>query len=322
LGSQSPIASATVQAIATAHRSRDADVQRRLDAFMARATPTYRTPWGEVTLPTPFRLRGLPSGHDDEVVVRNEPVVRHLAVKTGLDRPHGGRPTTAILDGRGTPEQVRRLTQALIDAGRLLPPTAEVPIKGRVQQMMFDYGIGFDCAGFVGQAYAASRSGAVTRAPALDPQDALAGLGTREFARVGLDETRPGDIIVLGRPPHEKYGHTVIVYGAHEATDADRKWLGALAGDQVKDEGQTASAHNDGVAAGDIASSANLRVMVVDSSWGSGGAPTLGGVQRRTWIHDLTRGQWVWTDCVNLLHVTATPYDHPIQGAYRPVSER
>jgi hypothetical protein len=214
--------------------------------------------------------------------------------------------------GRGTPEQIRALTQALLDEGHF--PSDDGPLAVRVRQMMFAYGIGIDCAGHVQQAYLTA-SGLDRRQAhfgSLGTED-LSNLGSRGYRRIGdLADVRPGDLFVLGpRPrsaeePHPA-GHRAIVYDQRIATAAD---IGELI--------QTPEAASFVVG--------TIRVFDVDSSWGCHGNPLVGGVRRERWWHNETRDQWAWMAQGDGTHprpffVTPTPYDHafnpPDNGVFR-----
>ena len=275
-------------------------IQSRLDAFLAAATPTYRTPDGDVQVSTPFRLAG--AGPHEAGVKANGVAVRVVAMAIGMSRSE----VTLIQQGRATPGQVQRLTQGLIDAG-LLPPSGGggAALSARIRQMMFDHGIGFDCAGYVRQAFVAAHpegSAARWRTPV---NEDLSGLAARGFARLSMSDAETGDIIVLKAPRPTEYGHTLIVYDAHSATRSERAILDTLARIQPT--------------VGVIANSHCLRVLVVDSSWGSGDDAAAGGVQRQTWFEDQVSGKWLSIEPNGrTFTITESIYGHAVDGVYRP----
>jgi cell wall-associated NlpC family hydrolase len=307
--SSSPNASPMVQALATLHRARDAQVQQRLDVFRTQAIAAYHTPSGDVRVAPPFRIGGQPIAPD------NQRFVAEAGHRLGLSDADVAR----LLTGRGTPEQVQAVTQALIDAGRLPPASDSAPsIGARIRLMMYQHGVGFDCAGYVAQAFLASRS--VDRPHSqlrdLAPEnDQLCDLQSRGFVRVDLDATRPGDVIVLGKSPADSYGHRVIVYAARDATLDDRATLLRL----VLEHRPKMDPQRDLLKR--LAGSASLRVLVVDSSWGNNGDPQRGGVERKIWWHSQATGQWAGTDPNGAPVMTDGPYNHPVEGAYRPQGE-
>jgi hypothetical protein len=210
-----------------------------------------------------------------------------------------------IQQGRGTPEQVRMLTQALIDGHKLPPPDGKQTPAQRVRQMMCDYGLGFDCAGYVQQAFLAARG--LTRAqagfaPSVSDEGLFAPAASGRFSRVAPQNARPGDVIVLAPPKGEAYGHRLVVYERHDMQPMEpRDWHG-----RVEDM--------------ETLRSGRISVFHVDSSWGSGADPQKGGVERLTWIYDATSNRWGRVHADNLVRFTYSglPYDgfHPLVGVY------
>jgi len=277
-------------------------VAQRLDAFRALATPTFHTREGDVAVPIPFHMAWDYRGH-------GAVVTDHAGALAGAGR-RAGMPdgvVALVTAGRGTPLQVARLTQQLIDEGHLPPDKGEAPgLPQRVRKMMFDHGIGLDCAGYVQQALLASR--AVTRASAgLRPPvlENLAGLAGRGYARVPLDEIRAGDLVILQPPPPSTYnpapvGHTAIVREAHATTAPELAFLTEKVGVSTE-----------------AAAGGRWTTIVLDSSWGSGGDSSKGGVDRRTWWHDGAGGGWAWTGDDGAVSSGATPCNHTVEGIYR-----
>jgi hypothetical protein len=308
-GTARPLFAMGIDAAALNGPKSDTPIGQRLDAFKESATPTYHTPHeGDVSVAIPFRMTQ-PSGltadstfgrvegrvtdlHDDLVAI---------AGKVGL-----GGEVGALNGGRATPGQIRRVTQALIDARRL-PPPGKLDLASRVRTMMCNYGIGLDCAGYAQQAFLASRG--VTRsqtqlgAPNLEN---LSNLEHEGFARINVADARPGDLMVLtaGR----QVGHTAIVRDARPATADELQDL------QNRDACKGATKKLD---------LAHLQVLVLDSSWGNSADALIGGVERRTWWHDDTNNKWV-TEADGDVVVLDTPYDsfHKLEGVYRPTSEK
>jgi hypothetical protein len=271
-------------------------IQHRLDAFLARATPVYHTREGDVPVAIPFRMSPGYAGHEG-TVRNNTPALRAVARSIGVSDGE----VSFVQQGRATPAQVRRLAQGLIDAGRL--PKGGGTLADRVRQMMFDHGLGLDCAGYARQAFAAAHPGASVawRAPV---NENLSGLAGRGFARLPLSDARAGDLIVLRPPSPSEPGHTLIVYATREATEDDRKLLGEPGAKDVQVQA--------------VARSSSLHVLVVDSSWGCNGDATRGGVRRVTLFEDRVSQQWVSVTKEDRTYTIAdTPYAHPVDGAYR-----
>src|SRR5258708_16722096 len=123
-------------------RLRDALIQRRLDAFRAQATVRYRALSSEALVTAPFQMGGATTSP------RNAEFVRTIARSVGMTEDDA----TRALFGRATPDEVHRLAQGLIDAGRLPANKDGESVADRVRRMMYEHGIGFDCAGYVAQA--------------------------------------------------------------------------------------------------------------------------------------------------------------------------
>jgi hypothetical protein len=217
--------------------------------------------------------------------------------------------------GRATPEQIARITQRLIDEGRLPPVTRDgiSTFAPRVREMMFDHGVGLDCAGYVQQAFLFAR-GVDRPSAGFRPAagENLSGLAARGFTRLAFDEVRPGDLFILGAQPsfdraHPNFGHTAIVRDVRDATDAELTRLAQAGGK-----------------AGELVASGSLRAFVLDSSWGCGGDPQVGGVQQHVWFQEKTSGRWLWNGEHGRVFTAPAnrPYDHPLDGVYRPRRER
>ncbi len=299
---ESPVA----QIIFAHHRAHDAVMQQRLDAFRKTLLAPYHMNTDSVPVAPPFQMMR-PVAPDK---------LRHLtAIATSLKI--GPADLNRVVHGRGTPDQVHRLTQRLIDEGSVPAPSTEArTLEARVRLMMHQHGLGFDCTGYVAPAFLASRGLDRAHSPLAGrpaENEDLSALDSRGFAPVSVDATRPGDIIVLDPPRYESVGHRAIVYASRDATREDRMNLGALL------EMNAAGAVDDLVPK--MLQATDLRVIHVDSSWGSGGDPRAGGVNRCAWWHSASTGTWAWTDRSGQLAAGRQPYDHPLQAAYRPRGE-
>jgi hypothetical protein len=275
-------------------------VGARLDAFLARATPTFRTPEGSVAVPIGFWINAPSWGPPPAAL---DPVLS--AVGLSIDEAR------SVKVGRGSPEVIQRVVQRLIDAGQLPAQTQNSqPSKDlgdRVRQLMFTWHLGLDCAGYVAPATIAAQG--VSRAAAsLGPADdeALANLAGRGYAIVGGGPAnwRAGDLVVLAPNKKGEYGHTAIVRAAAPASPEEIQ--------RLRDRWSLPPA---------AAASAAWDKVVVDSSWGNSGQPELGGVERRTWWHDQTTGLWASASSGDLV-VTKGPYDHDHHQVFRPKETR
>jgi hypothetical protein len=289
-----PLAGARPAALSPSEK---ATIQARLDAYMASTKPTYRTPLGDVTVPTPFRLAGHPvidtSTHESLCDAGR------LAQLTAAD-------VVLLNAGRASPKKVQSITQTLITLHGIPASSANgnTDPMMRVRQLMMNYGIGSDCAGHVRQEFIAAHPNASVRWRSPENEN-LSGLASRGFVRIPLGETDSGDLVILRSPWPGEPGHTAIVYDARPATPEDRDRLRALT-------------HGYGEP-GRFADSPALRVLVLDSSWGASSDATRGGSQRVTFYQDQASGDWLWLyELGNTYGFGKQLYDHEIEGVYRP----
>jgi hypothetical protein len=215
------------------------------------------------------------------------------------------RDVGSVISGKGTPEQVRRVTQALIESKAFAKYSNSAP-ETAVRQMMWDHGVGLDCSGYVHHAFLASRG---ARANYLgDPlQSGLQSLpGNPAFRRIQPGEARSGDVMVLA--PTGGSGHKVIVFDRHQPSPGS-------------------DLHR--AVSRELGSKPDARIVVyeVDSSWGANGQPHQGGVKRESWAYDESTQRWaklVAGERGNW-HAFASrksgPYDHDLQGIFRPRNE-
>jgi hypothetical protein len=296
------------------YTTRDTAIQQRLDAFKESATPTFHTKDGDVKVGIAFHMRpgesfmrqtdgaSQPSIRQERTARANGGELALIAAGVGVN-PGA---LNDVVSGRGTPDDIRRVTQALIDAGKL-PAEPAADVGARIRAMMCNYGVGLDCAGYVQQAFLASRGISRSQAgfkPAV--KEDLGGLAARGYDRVTVSQARAGDIFVLKRPPTENVGHTIIVRDVRMADDVEARAL---------------PAHNE--AWGNPAASSVQR-FELDSSWGGGGDPQRGGVQRQIFWRNTENGQWMHqTGDTWFVEPADKPYhSHPIDGVYRPSTER
>ena len=274
--------------------ARDVEVQRRLDDLRDAATPVYRTDAGDVSVATPFRTAkdpallkddGVPAGiyaRREATVDANRGALLKIAASAGI------APGDVLLVqiGRGSPELVRRLTQALLDQGRLparvvssgAPPRESRDLPTRVQAMMTDYGIGLDGAGYARQALPASRG----------------------FARVGVADARPGDIVAF------RSSERAIVYDRRDATPDESAALRKAPG----------------------FGSGHVTTWIVDAAWKPRWSDVSvdfvgGGVRRETMWHDEESGRWARKDAGGVVRVSTGPgsggdeLEDELEGVYR-----
>jgi hypothetical protein len=237
---------------------------------------------------------------DIEPAGRERAVLRAAFRSTGLTAS-----ATLILSGRGEPAQIQAIVQRLIDMGELANSPGAT-IRDQIRNMMYQFHIGLDCAGYVALAFLSAMGRTRAQVGLASPgYESLSGLVGRGFSRVSLSDVRAGDIICLGPPPKENVGHRLMVYDAHPATAQELARFDA--------DIQT---HNRSRLPAFPFASGRVTVYVVQSSWGNHGNGTLGGVEQGLLMHDEVTGAWI-TDRHNQLNVSNQPYAHPFEGAYR-----
>ncbi len=305
--------------LVAAHRARTADVpaiaspgpaqiQRRLDAFRDQMSGPYTVGGKQVHVPAGFRMEGgMNQTHAATYQAKISKVLpRDVYRKIALD-------VGVVVSGKGTPAQIRRVTQALIDSPAF-KPYAALPPQQAVRHMAWQYGVGVDCSGYVHNAFLYARGTSGKPAPA--SRYALGSAGTSGlqqppaaiFRKVPPGEARPGDVIKLSQGP-DGTGHKVIVV----ANDT------LAAGDPGRDQIVTALRSEPG---------ARIHIISVDSSWGAGGKPDNGGVKQQMWAYDEGSRRWASVYQLSSGHFAAFaspkagPYDHVLDGVYRPRSEK
>lgn len=227
----------------------------------------------------------------------------------------------AATSTRGTPEDIRIITQALLDAGaarELLRQRPDLPPEQAVRLVMGAYGIGLDCRGYTLRAFLHSR-GNGSQAARMDryfEKDAGNVLFQNEsrLRRVSTDLSvaRTGDIVRL-KPDAEGRDHNVIVR-SNELRRLPPTGEMTVLGKQVPDRFVTRGSSGGAQPA--------VRVITVDSSWGGGGDPTLGGSQRTAWLHNEKSGEWGYWDRFGQFRTSSRPYDHDVDGVFRPRREQ
>ena len=253
--------------------------QPGVDAFFRSTVATYNTPVDVpshaaagtvIAAPTFMMGEGYTTPFDQRAFKTQDPQktwMKELATGVGLADALG-----PLQEGRGTPDQVRTLTQAIINAQTssmtLTNKDSNVWRPVDVRKLMHEHALGFDCAGYVQQAYlrATGRTRDQLGWNTLDNEGLfnLSGHGFRKFSRMA--DLRPGDIIAFNSTVQDQPGHRTIVFDQREANASDKSTLVAASGGQA------------------FADAGPVRVLEMDSSYGSGGYYFRGGVQRQTWM--------------------------------------
>jgi cell wall-associated NlpC family hydrolase len=291
-------------------------IQRGLDSFKQSTEPTFRTSEGDVTVAVPFRMAIGPEAlklmkPDDPFRVQAETAQRNAtilkAVGHKVDLTDGD--VERVQAGRGAPEQIKRLTQQLIDDGHLAPGKPD-ELATRIRSMMTRFGVGIDCAGYVQQAFAASRGSTLTQA-GFKPIgiENLADLPHQGFKKVTDREVQAGDMLILKSPGDGQPGHTIVVRDSRYATPEEAAALAAKA-----------------PPAWGLRDASKLRRFEFDSSWGSNADPRQGGVQRQVFWHDESKKDGPWLNQSTgdwRVEPSDAPYlGHKIEAFYRPNHEK
>ena len=285
----------------------EASVQRKLDEFRDRMKATYHVGPDTASVAPPF---GMGEGYPSQKAMAKDPDnIRHLRnieKKPGIAGVIG-----RVRYARGNPDEIHAVTQALIDDGAL---PAGGSLEQRIVTMMFNFRVGTDCAGYVQQAYLATR-GTGRQAAGLKPKIGDEDLGNIEhqgFAKVDPAAAAPGDLVVMDSLEMRQPGHTIIVYSQRPATGIDKTELT----DKL-------TAHPPGHNDYSHLLTGHLYRFELDASWGSSGIPEQGGIQRRTfWYNPAGAADgtalWAWPrDNPEVLHLGPNPYDHRLKGFYR-----
>jgi hypothetical protein len=279
---------AFVAAVEPPKDPKDVETTRRIRDFYAQFDVEIPSRGDRVA--TPFRING-----DDTPECVSE-------LRAKLKGDPAGRFIEQVVVGRGTPAQIAQVIQALDRRD----PTLFRGSPDSVRSELVRLGIGIDCAGSVQLGLFASRGLDEHTGPAalhfrnrlLDNFSSLA--HNPAFVRVADPaDLRPGDVISLGVPRWDQYGHKVIV--------ADRRTATLSVTDAAELTPPRA-----------IAAGREVVLIDVASSWGGDGPG------EHTWAFDPKSGAWASVGMGRRVsggpmdHAGGGPWDHPLLGMYRP----
>ena len=296
--------------------------QGKIDAYFQSFNSTYEVNGKKVQAAPHFRMTNGASGQPNRTEFSQ---VRSDLQKT-IQSHDKGKPKDQqlwspkmydaikyVAGGKGSAEQVQMVTDALIKSGEFEKTKAKHPglsDSDTIRMMQWEHGVGIDCAGYVSQAFVGVHGGTPGKygLQQVNNENLMYLKGNKNFAQVKPQEVRAGDLIALDPPKKGDVGHTVLVRDHRVATNDDRNRF----------------VHRDD---GFSKRSDKIHIYEVDASWGAGQSGNLeGGMQRRVWVYNETTGKWgetkpdkdgdleVWTSTTN------GPYDHPMNGIYRPKS--
>jgi V8-like Glu-specific endopeptidase len=271
------------------------DLRKRIDEYFDLAKADYTLPSGvTVKARSQFHLASVSSEQDAEKL--EGLLEQRLGAKVSVPLHTVVR---CAAYGRARPDEIKVLTQHLIDIGQLDAIRDEHPgfsDEQVVRALQSEFNFGIDCAGYVQLAFiyaftgkhddarcnlsaSALREGLGLKAKRSDEN--LAALPATQFTEVGFLNGRTGDLLVLAWRKGEHDWHTVIVVDHTVSND--------------------------------------VHTFLVDASWGHLYGDDAAGIQRRELVFDKAAG--LWWDVIggkkeNENHVG--PYNgHPIKGMYR-----
>lgn len=280
------------QAAAAAPMNRDRAVQRGLDDLRDRFSGPYVVDGATVNARPMFRMNHRRPAEMERAVVE-------AAKKAGIGNPN------PIIWGQGSPAQLVKVTQALIDMGRLPPGPGDV--ETRIRKMQWEHGIGVDCAGYCREALLATApKRPQLNGPGSESFRDLDSARATSFAKQKIADVRPGDLITLDPIAPEVWGHNVVVYRHDVADAAAKRTLSSLHGEAMGTFLSSPGPHH---------------VIEVDSSWGAGATGAdFGGYRRDTWIFDEATKTWgsfeAWSPR-RFVTSTEGPSGDRYHGAYR-----
>ncbi|MCL2777069.1 MAG: hypothetical protein FWD73_03625 [Polyangiaceae bacterium] len=325
--------------IAEVKRATDAKVQAKLDAVHDRFSGPYKVKGEQAPVPArPMFRMNVP----DTLSAKNAEDHKNELVKICKKAGIPGNVINNARVGRPTPQELVKVTQALIDAGKLPDADATLnTVEKRIRQMQFDWGIGVDCAGYVREAAVAVHgNGAQPLVNGANRSGAIHSiLQTPAFKKVAFKEDadprvhnirdiRTGDIIHLDSKNPKGVGHNAIVHSHEVATDSrrDELWDRAKRSTDLLTNLVTGT-DVDGFFCG----KGPFHVLNVDSSWGVDPAGVEhGGFRRDMWVYDESTGKWgtflpgrpVSPDQPVFITSQTGPYNHVFKDAFRPASEK
>ena len=257
-------------------------IATKLDQAKAAASGPYTVNGATVYSGAQFRMVG---GCNQGNVAASNATLTRVAASVGL-----AGAVYSLQTGRGDPQALVKLTQALIDDGQL-PKGTTLPLADQIHDLQWRFGIGMDCAGYVYRALVAAHGDPSKLGLKASAYENFTGLPSNpHFTRLGPSDARAGDVIVLkgsGRP--DDPGHNLIVrshsIAGESVEDAIKRWPAAAT-----------FARAGGAAGGAL--KPGLHVYEVDSSFGAGeSGDRHGGVRRDVLLCDTSVTPPQWCTC-------------------------
>lgn len=274
------------------------DAERRLDALRDAYAGPYLVDGQRIAAPSMFRMNG---GANQASMERHAKELDAIAARVHVS---GFKARMGI----ASPEEVVKVTQALIEAGKL--PSGAGDVATRIRAMQWEWGIGVDCANYTRNALLAA-TGANSKQLNIGEAgfEAFRGLDrNKAFSKVSPADVRAGDIVTLDPKPPEVWGHNVIVRSREVVTPALIERFAGPYGEEARRF---------------LNGAGPIHVIHVDSSWGAGATgASYGGVRRDTWFFDQSTSRWGYLDHQASPPAFRTSEDGPadsdrFHGAYR-----
>jgi monoamine oxidase len=278
----------------------DAELRKRIDEYFDLANAEYFLPGGATVNARPQFHMADPGSE------RNAEELEKL-LKNKLGSRLASSLHTVIrcaAYGRARPQEIKLVTQHLIDAGEWDAVRSDNPTLADaelVRALQLKFNIGIDCAGYVQLefifAFTKKHDDAKCNLSASKlrhglglkdkrSEENLAYLPTTHFTEVGFLNAKTGDLFILSPRQGERDWHTVIVVDHTETND--------------------------------------VHTFTVDASWGHLYGDEAAGVQRRELLFDRKTGMW-W-DVIGGRNMNANPIGpyskHTIKGMYRAKVKR
>lgn len=275
------------------------NAERRLDAIRDGYAGPYLVDGQRIAAPAMFRMNG---GANQASMERHAKELDAIAARVHVS---GFKARMGI----ASPDEIVKITQALIEAGKL--PAGPGDVATRIRAMQWEWGIGVDCANYTRNALLAA-TGATSKQLNVGEAgfEAFRGLDrNKSFSKISPANVRAGDVVTLDPKPPETWGHNVIVQSREVVTPALVERFAGQYGDEARRF---------------LSGTGPLHLIDVDSSWGAGpNGAAYGGVRRETWFFDESTSHWGYIDHQASPPAFRTSNDGPAEtdrfhGAYRP----
>lgn len=245
-------------------------VATKLDDLERRYAGAYRVPGRDQPMPARPTFH---SAHAANVQLKDDRKLFAEARRMCGPALHGA--LQACAGGRPTPEQLVRVTQALIDAGGLAGVSS---INSQaIRDLQQRYHLGIDCIGYVSECQRALHGSKFDRATERNlfvQQLRTNGLYQERHGVAAVVMARPGDVLHLSASPRtEGREHNVVIRQHDTLTPGDPRWASLSAGGQRLMAG-------------------GGPVHLLDVVQSGGGSDDVRGIRHQTWLFDEKSKLW------------------------------